>query len=456
MASTMRSTGLSMERDPIVYPMRAEGVARGLARLPWRNVGGFSLLQVLAAIMPVLVLPVVTRIVGPEGWVALAIGFSMGGVVAILANFGWTLTGPGLVAGEVSAAARETYAESVHVRVIACTIAAVCAGFVAAELSNREYMNLAVLMTVAVGMNGLSASWYFLGRSQPGLIALTDVGPKALAATLSIPLILITHDPSVYPILLIAASVVGLLASNLMILNRLCCPVPSWRSVRLRARLNASTVGSGLVIAGYGAFSVSLSSFVSGAAVAVVASFAASVRLRAMAQAVIVAVSSGLQGWAIEKNDGRHNWARMRASLIANTLVGALTGTVFVVLAPWATFLIFGPGVNVSFATALWTGIACFLYSVSASLTYHVLAPTGHLQWIAASTTAAAIVGVPLLLLLTPGLGADGASMAVMIAEAVVVAAQLPKGIFVLRSIKHAGKPNLTDIVSDQDLRAST
>ena len=404
-------------------------------KLPWRKVGGFSLLQLFGAIVPLFVLPILTRIVGAEGWVAIAIGYSMGGVVAILINFGWSLRGPGIVASEPEKIASNVYWESNTFRFLLFAPASLCGGALATILSTPEYGLLAFAMTIAIGANGLSPAWFFIGRGRPGMIALTDVGPKVIASLTAIPLLLITGQALLYPIALITAAVLGVCIANKKILKQLWRPWPEWRVLGAHGRAQYGVVLSGLIVAGYGAFSVSLTSIAAGGAVAVVASFAAAVRLRGMAQAGISAFSSGFQNWAIEKVEGHFSPRKMWASLAVNSAVGGVVGGVFIILAPEATPIVFGPEVQISLMVAVWSGCACVCYSISASLSYHILAPTGHLRAIAVSTIAASAVGVPLLLLMPPRFGAEGAAFAVMAAELVVVCVQLPRALFVLRGL---------------------
>lgn len=409
-------------------------LVRKVALLPWRKLVSFSLLQLAGAIVPLLVLPMATHIVGAEGWVALSLGYSIGGVVALVINFGWTLRGPGLVAGEESLSAARVYWESFCFRLLISVPLLVVGGIFSVVLSPEPYRYLAAMMAVAMGLTGLGATWFFIGRARPGLIALTDVGPKVVASIAVVPLLWLTGAAWLYPGLLLLAALVGPMIANRIILGKFWLPWPQRINLMSHGRAQFSVVLSGLVLAGYGAFSVPLATL-SAATVMAVASFAAAVRLRSIVQAGIAAVSSGFQGWAIEKVDGRRRPKRMIVALVANTFAGLLAGASFAVLAPIVTPIMLGPEVHLSSLAALHAGGSCLLYAMSASLSYHILAPLGRLRWIAVSTTVASIVGVPLILVMTAQSGAEGATLAVMIAELVVVVLQLPVAI---RELRHA------------------
>ena len=66
------------------------------------RLAGFTGAPILSALAPFIILPVISRIVGPEGWANFSAGQSIGilGMVGVL--FGWGVVGPVRVARATS------------------------------------------------------------------------------------------------------------------------------------------------------------------------------------------------------------------------------------------------------------------------------------------------------------------------------------------------------------------
>jgi len=67
----------------------------------------------------------------------------------------------------------------------------------------------------------------------------------------------------------------------------------------------------------------------------------------------------------------------------------------------------------------VWLGAAFLLASVRTSMTRHVLVPAGRVRVVFVSVTAGAVVGVPLIALLTWALGPVGGALGLLVSEAV-------------------------------------
>ena len=62
-----------------------------------RRLLGFMLLPAIAALSPIIALPVVVRIAGDAGWASAIAGESIGTFAAIAIGWGWATIGPALI-----------------------------------------------------------------------------------------------------------------------------------------------------------------------------------------------------------------------------------------------------------------------------------------------------------------------------------------------------------------------
>lgn len=416
--------------------MKARAV---VSRLPLKRLLGFVLLPLLAAFAPLFVLPVIGRTLGAPGWAAIATGQSIGAASSILVAYGWPVVGPSIVAALDSGSRVRCFVDSLHMRLIIFFPVAAISVVLAAFLVDDEFRYASGLMSLSLCMVGLSPSWYYVGIAKPSSIALYDAVPRIIASIVSVPALLWTRDAVVYPLILLVATALGILLSALAVSGRQFLRRPRLYSLAVRAKQQWSIALSGLVTSGYTGFSVALVAIASGS-VSTVASFAAAFRLEAMAKVGTGAVANGFQGWVGEVRNGRPA-RRMVAALSVTTLCGLVGGGFLSLFLPSLVNLVFGHEISISASVAVLAGIGFFLHSMTLSLSLHVLAPLDKIKTIATATIVAALLGVPIILLLTPTMGAQGAMLGVTLAEAVVLALELPVGIMAIRRTTLGQRP---------------
>ncbi|WP_140741186.1 lipopolysaccharide biosynthesis protein [Pedococcus bigeumensis] len=392
--------------------------------LPWKRLMSFGALQLFTAAAPILVLPVVVRLIGVEGWVGLSIGYAVGAACAIAVNLAWTMVGPSRVAHVSEPQAAAVFWESLVTRLVMAVPISAVGALASVLLSPPGHRVLAGAMCVSTASSGLASNWYYIGRGEPRGIFSYEALPKLVATLLTIPAVAISHLALIYPALIFASSIWGAAVSAKRILaphrDGLRMPSGSWR----RMRHNAVVASSAVVGAGYTGLAVPISKL-SGTALTQVADFAGSLRIRSMAQMAPASSTSALQGWVSEsRGEGGPSAHRMRWALAVNGAIGLLTAALVAILAPLLDGVLFGTSAQVSLLLAVLTGAACIPYALSASLSFHILAPLGATGSVAASRVAATVVGVPMLFWLAHRDGATGAAAAVLVSETLVVAMQ--------------------------------
>lgn len=390
--------------------------------LPLGRLAKFGGLQILNAVVPILILPGVIAAVGVSGWVGFAIGFSLGAAVAVAVNFAWPVLGPARVAGRTPRDATDVYVDALGMRLTVFVPAVAVGWLMAWWLTPHGHLTLSLAMTTAIAVNGLAPNWFFIGRGTAGGIVKYESIPKLVATSAAIPLVHLTNSAMVYPMLLIVAAAGGIAAANLHITGSVIPRTHALRDLsRMRAQLPIASAG--VASSGATALAVPIATL-SGASVAVIAVFAAGTRLRSMAQAGIGAGTSGLQGWVSENRSGTLDRKRARVALTANTAIGAVAAVGVTVVTPLADSLIFGPDIKLSVTFSALLGAVCLCYAISASLTNHILAPSGLAHVVVRSTMIASLLAVPAIFALTATWGANGAMVAVLGAEGLVVLLQ--------------------------------
>lgn len=383
----------------------------------------FGALQAANAIVPLAVLPAVISVIGPRGWVSFAIGFSVGAAAAVAVGMAWPITGPSRVAGVAQDKAREVFSEGLAMRlmVLPPILVVACLATVLLSPAGVDPV-LPCAMAVATALNGLSSSWYFIGRAEPGGIILFETIPKLAVTAAAIPVVAVWHQALAYPLLLMIASIGGVVMASRAVTGSVGA---AWgaRAAAMRALPRQLPIAAaGVLSTGTTALAVPVASL-SGTGLGQVGSFAAATRLRTMTQAGVAAGTTALQGWVSEK--GGEAWRRRAPKALAfNIGLGLVAGTFIAAATPFFDHLIFGPDTQVGQGTAIALGATCVMYGASSSLSNHVLAPAHRSHEIVRCTLVASVLSVPLVFVLARHGGATGAMWGVALGETLVVVLQ--------------------------------
>lgn len=390
--------------------------------LPSGRILRFGGLQALNAIAPILVLPAVIAAVGAEGWVGFSIGYGVGAAASVGLNFAWPITGPARVAGQPLAVAHEVFRLSLMMRLLVSLPCLAVGGLVVVALCPPGHRWLGLMMMVATASNGLAANWYFIGRGEAGGIVAYETFPRLAATVLSVPLIHLTQRAWLYPALLLLVGIMSSLVASWRITGDIRPRPPTNGGVLAATRRQAPVAGAGLLSSLATALAVPLAALVN-PAISSLALFAAGTRLRALAQAGVGALAAGAQGWVSEGTSAElvH---RGRLCLRMCAVAGLLTAAGLVALSPVIDTLIFGPEIEVNLAFATVVGLTCFAYSLSLSLTSHILAPAHASREIVSATMTGSIVAAPVIVVGMAAFGAVGAMLGVLVAETLVAVLQ--------------------------------
>lgn len=393
----------------------------------------YFLIPALSAVTPLIAIPAITQQYGADGWTSVAIAMSIGSATAIVAELGWGVVGPQLVAGADDRERADIFRRSLASKLVAASIAI---PFVVVATGLLATTESAAAIVAAIGflLTCLSPSWYLIGVSRPGLILLAESVPKVLLITISAALILTGSPLIVYSIAIVISPILTLLISARVLGVRLARPRELFSGVRatLRAQMHL-TWGRG-VSALYTALPTTLVALVSPDSVA---TFAAADRLMRMGALVLAGIPNRLQSW-IGSANGPDRIRRSYKSLAMNAALGIVASLSFWLLAPLVSRLVFSGTVTLSSELSLVAGLVLLSICISRGFGLAVVA-AGRANWISLSVLLSAAIGVPSILLLAAGFGDVGALWGELIAEGTGIMAQLGILIFFARRARRQG-----------------
>ncbi|WZH37572.1 MAG: hypothetical protein PIR02_02650 [Microbacterium enclense] len=383
-----------------------------------RSVVLLTAVSALSAISPLIALPLITRAAGPSGFAEIAIGQALGTLAATLITFGWAVRGP--VEAARSAHPARVFRASLVVRGANSLVALPAVALIAALASHSEDHALAIVSALAFALQGLSLSWYAVGVGRPSLALVFDALPRIVLNLAGAVLALVTGQALIYPVVLLAGTVVAFLVASWVIGLRERFSVRAaladaaasyrggWRTAVAAALLTFSETAplSTLGVAG------------SPAAIG----FAPFDRVLKYGYIGVYMISSSFQGW-VSSAQGAAGLARMRRAVTLHGGLGVVLGTLFATVAPWATPIVLGPGFEIGGLTALFGGVALAAMTVGTALGVCVVLPSGRDGAYLIAVGVGAVLVVPAVLVGAALGGVAGAAGAVAVVQLAVLTA---------------------------------
>ncbi|PZR54350.1 polysaccharide biosynthesis protein [Xylanimonas oleitrophica] len=386
------------------------------------RVGAFLGIPLLSAAAPFLVLPVISRLAGPEGWGDISAAQAIGTLGAIALTFGWGIYGPPAVAQTTSEHVRQRlYRDSLVVRGLASLVVLPLCLLITWAVVGPAHLLDSLLLAGSLALTGMLPTWYCIGIGRPMLMARYDVVPRVAATVVALPLLLLTGEIWPYPVLTIVALALPIVLFSRRVLAGYDSSAEPPRSLWSRIRQTAATAGIDAAGNAYGSTPVP----VAAAALPAVdsSSYGSADRLYRVGTTVVVAaLGNAFQGWVLDPTaaDAR----RRQWTAIGTHAVAGLVGLAFLaLLGPWTTALVFGADVAAERATATWYGVAFLFISLSTPLIRNLLIPAGQGRMVLTLTLASSVVGLALM-----ALGAarqDGQAIAMGLAASEVLLVSL-------------------------------
>lgn len=367
---------------------------------------------------PFMLLPLLSRVAGQDGWVSIGVGQTLGAVAGTFVLFGWFVVGPARFHELTTRRERRAlYVESLQSRLLVAAIAFPAVGVATALLVEPRWTIEAVLMSWATAAVGLSPSWYCIALGRPALLMRYDALPKLAATGLSAVTLLISDAVWVYPTLLIVGTLGSTVTFTCIQARSRNGLTASFPVIAKGLRSQLPVVMSNLVGTTYTSSPLPLASSLG--SVVDAASFASAERLYRLSKFSIVALGNSFQSWVLEKN-ASSQYRRHGVALIAHLVLGLMGGSLIAAVGPWFTALLFGSDVGATFPSCLGFGVAFLFLSCSSPLTRNILIPAGRSAAALRATVSGAIVGIPSMLVLFQVNGVAGIGLGLACSEALV------------------------------------
>lgn len=376
-----------------------------------RRLVGFASVPLLIGAAPLLVLPVIARQGTAAEWVAIAVGSSVGGLAAIVVSLGWSTTGP------LQVATRPTdrsliYYESLWSRLVAFVVAAPAGCLITSAIVDEAAQALAIAMTLAVAINGLSPAWFSVGMGKPSDVAIFDGFPRLVAAGAAAGLIGTGYNLIFYPLAAGAMSVTTIVAYTLRVTRWNPAGhqrIRLWRVVGKQAATTATT----LISASYTTAMVPLVAWCTTTSEAAI--YASGTRLY---QFAFLGVAAASQSLITETRLGQQTPRHLRTALSMHAAVGSAGALVILAFGPQLTRILLTAELDVTQAITLPLSCAFLLVSANMFVIQQVLIPRGNELRLLPGALAGATIGVPATLMFAQEFGAVGGAWGLVTAEA--------------------------------------
>ncbi|SDH48179.1 lipopolysaccharide biosynthesis protein [Microbacterium pygmaeum] len=381
----------------------------------WKRLAGFTLVPAIAAISPLLVLPIVSRTAGPSGWSSAIAGEAVGTVAAITIGYGWASIGPALVSIAKDDAHRGSiYRESIVVRLTIALAALPIMGVICWLIASPGSEWLSVLMGLQGALIALSFAWFAAGTGDPRSIIFFDALPRLLVTIVAAFVIAHIGIVELYPMAGIAVTLIGTGLFTVRVLARYPAPWPRARELSRMFRAGFPVALNDVALSAYSSVPAPLVNVTATPIEA--AGFASADKMLKLGQFLPMTLANALQAWIGEAH-GPHRRRRMRQALAAHGGFGLLGGILLAVFGSWASLILFGAQAQATTGVLIALGVTFALFSLRTSMTRHVLFPAGESRAVLRATLVATAIGVPAMIGLGIVLGPIGAATGYALTE---------------------------------------
>ncbi|MEI3844106.1 MULTISPECIES: glycosyltransferase [unclassified Microbacterium] len=422
---------------------RATTTADKVTRSLIGRVIGFSVLPFLAALLPLVALPVVAHAASTAEWAGLNIGLGVGGFTAAVGLVGWNVLGTPLVAMTTDPAERlALYGRSFYIRLLAVGATSVVGAAVAAAIAPDGTKPLAAVFAISGGLTAIGLSWYAVGVAAPRLVFWYEVVPRSVATALSIAVVLLTGQILWYGLLLCLSAIVGTLWFHVRHLGRL---LPAWPgAARLREDIGDMSSSWGVESVGslYANAPVPIAGVIG--STSATAAYSSSHQIFRYGLLAVSAAGNALQAWVLE-TEGTHRRRRHQVAFVVMGAVALVGWVVLAVLGPVLSGLLFAgkqgePAVFHAYA------IAFVAVALSTPLIRNILIPHRRDRQVLVVTIVSALLGLTAMFVLGNAIGPLGVAVGFALSEVFTLVA------CTVLAVRHARR-RASEVAHDEDER---
>lgn len=376
---------------------------------------GFMVVPAIAAISPLLVLPIIARLAGDGGWASAIAGEAIGTFAAIAIGYGWTAVGPALISIAPDADRRaRLYRDSIVVRALLAVLLLPVLVVVCWLIASPGSEILTVLMGVQGALIALTFTWYCAGVGDPRTIIAYDAIPRVVATALAAGAILLTGIVELYPLAGILVTLGGTTLFSVRLLRRHPGPWPPPRELPGLLRAGLPVAVNDAALSAYSSVPaplVNVSALPSAAA-----GYASADKMFKLGSVLPFTLASAFQSW-VGEGEAADRRRRLRVALATHAAFGVLGAIVLTTLGPWVSLIMFGESAASGIDLLAAMGLVFAFLSIRTSMTRHVLFPAGKARLVMRATLVATAVGVPAMIASAIAIGPLGAALGYALTE---------------------------------------
>ncbi|NQX28014.1 hypothetical protein HQQ81_11745 [Microbacteriaceae bacterium VKM Ac-2854] len=378
-----------------------------------RRIFGFALMPAMSILATLVLLPLISAKFGSGGWSSLAIGQSVGALLAVLVMMAWNVVGGNQIATTPDPDVRlSTYRISVLSRSVVFLIV-VPFGIVFALLVLRPEFALATaLFLTASAANGLSASWYYSGVGEPRYLVINEGFVRLGGYTVSLVGVLLGLPLEWYGACMVLTGITMFTLNWARVMGRRPFVVPgAWREALSELRRQLYGMSSRITQSIYTYGSVS---FVGIFAPGVLPIFAAADQVQKAAYNAIAFLPSAFVAW-VGGSTGDARRRRTKASLIFVIGVAVVFLVCWILLSPFIIQILFAGEADISELNLLLIGLAIACSLLQGAFGLLVLVPAGKQNYIYTSVNVCSLIGIAASILGAAFFGVTGALLAALL-----------------------------------------
>src|SRR5829696_4949011 len=145
-----------------------------------QRVLAFGLVPAMSMLGLLVIVPLVARLHGESGVVAISVGQSLGAMLSIVVSLSWPLTGPTAIARAGRNERVALYRASINTR-LPIFVACVPIGVLVSAVLLPAQVVAGALCAVAFTAMGFTSSWYYTGLGKPRGLLVFEAIPRMLA-----------------------------------------------------------------------------------------------------------------------------------------------------------------------------------------------------------------------------------------------------------------------------------
>lgn len=372
-------------------------------------------------LVPLAVLPVSVSLAGPQGWTSIAIGLSIGGVVAVFVSLGSAVSGPVAVAAESTLSGRRSiYLRSLLARVLVLAPTTAVGIIVTIQLVHDT--RLGVLSCVARALFGLTAAWFYTGTGQALRLLVIVTSTQLSLEGLGVAGAWVVNAPLLIPFGNLAGAILAITVSTVDILRAHPKSSEYQELNRLFSRHDVPAAATAIII---GLYSYLPLPIVSAVAPAASVPFAIAMPFFQLAIGLSKPFTQVLQSW-VPAAGTEQLWTRIRRACVVAGIISPAYGVVATIGAFIALSLNVGVGQRVV-TPSLLVGVVTLSVVASQIIGLVCLTSIGKTSAVLSSSILGAVVGLVSLPLLSLAIADSGAWLALAVAELAVTGYQATK-----------------------------